>query len=89
MRKNIKCKDKCKMLNKKGGNMDTLNYGGIDAVEMVDLEFDRRIKECKTDEEKDKVIKEYIFKRLLILCAAFAILFIGLAIIVVVVNIFK
>lgn len=69
--------------------MDTLNYGGIDAVEMIDLEFDRRIKECKTDEEKDKVIKEYIFKRLLILCAAFAMLFIGLVFIVVVVNIFK
>ena len=69
--------------------MDTLNYGGIDAVEMFDSEFDRLIKECKTDEERDKVIREYVSNRLLAVVIALVILFVVLLVAGVVFYLFK
>lgn len=69
--------------------MDTLNYGGIDAVEMFDPEFDRLIKECKTDEERDKVIREYVSNRLLAVLIALVILFVVLLVAGVVFYLFK
>jgi len=79
------------MLNKnKGGNMDTFsNYGSMEVLQVPDQELDNRLKECKTDDEKDKVIKEYISMRLFALGAAILILFVAAVIVGVIIYILK
>jgi hypothetical protein len=75
---------------KKGGNMDTFDsYGGIDMLQMENQELDNRLKECKTEEEKEEVIKEYISSRMIAGLIAIVILIFAAAIVGAIIYLFK
>jgi len=65
------------------------NFGVIEPTQIYDQEFENRLKECKTEEERDKLVNEYVSTRLITIIAVFAILFIVAAIVGVVIYIFK
>ena len=79
------------MLNKKkGGNMDTFDsYGGMDMLQVENQELDNRLKECKTEEEKEEVIKEYISSRIFAVLVAIVILILAAAIVGAIIYLFK
>ena len=63
--------------------MDTLNvFGGVEPIETLDYELDDRLKECKTAEEREDAIKEYVSLKVIALGVAFFILIAVLAIMV-------
>lgn len=70
--------------------MDTLNgYGEMNPVSMYDSELENWLDKCKTEEEKDEVVKEYVSMRLMALGAAILILLVSLIIIGAVIYLFK
>jgi hypothetical protein len=78
------------MLNYKLGTMDTLNgYGEMNPVSMYDSELENWLDKCKTEEEKDEVIKEYVSMRLMALCAAILILVLSVLIVGAVIYLFR
>jgi hypothetical protein len=70
--------------------MDTLNgYGEMNPVSMYDAELENWLDKCKTEEEKDEAVKEYVSMRLMALGAAILILLVSLIIIGAVIYLFK
>ena len=70
--------------------MDTLNgYGEMNPVSMYDSELENWLDKCKTEEEKDEAVKEYVSMRLMALGAAILILLVSLIIIGAVIYLFK
>jgi len=70
--------------------MDTFDsYGGIDMLQMENQELDNRLKECKTEEEKEEVIKEYISSRIIAVLVAIVILVSAAAIVGAIIYLFK
>ena len=49
-------------------------FGDMEPLEMRDPELENRLRECKTDEEKDKIIMENVLLKLCILAIAVVIL---------------
>ena len=70
--------------------MDTFDsYGGIDMLQMENQELDNRLKECKTEKEKEEVIKEYISSRMIAGLVAIVILIFAAAIVGAIIYLFK
>jgi hypothetical protein len=49
-------------------------FGDMEPLEMRDPELENRLRECKTDEEKDKIIMENVLLKLCILVIAVVLL---------------
>ena len=49
-------------------------FGDMEPLEMRDPELENRLRECKTDEEKDKIIMENVLLKLYILVIAVVLL---------------
>ena len=78
------------MLNKKGGNMNTFDsYGDMEMLQMENQELDNRLKECKTEEEKQEVINEYISSRIFAVLVAIVIIILAIAIVGAIIYLFK
>ena len=70
--------------------MDTFDsYGGIDMLQMENQELDNRLKECKTEEEKQEVINEYISSRIFAVLVAIVIIILAIAIVGAIIYLFK
>lgn len=70
--------------------MDILNgYGEMNPVSMYDSELENWLDECKTEEERNNAIKEYVSMKLKTLCIACLVLFISMLIIVGIIYLFK
>ena len=70
--------------------MDTLNvFGGVEPIETLDYELDDRLKECKTVEEKEEAIKEYVSLKVIALGVAFFILIVVMAFMGIVIYLIK
>ena len=68
------------------------DYGGLQYPMIdreVNQELDAKLKECKTEEEKDEVIREYVSKRLIALFFAVIIVFAFAVIFCVILYLFK
>jgi len=75
---------------KKGGNMDTFDsYGDMEMLQMENQELDNRLKECKTEEEKQEVINEYVSSRIFAVLVAIVILILATAIVGAIIYLFK
>ena len=70
--------------------MDTLNgYGEMNPVSMYDSELENWLKNCKTQEEKDEAVREYISMKLMAVGAAFLILFASVLVVGAVIYLFR
>jgi type IV secretory pathway component VirB8 len=75
---------------KKGGNMNTFDsYGDMEMLQMENQELDNRLKECKTEEEKQEVINEYISSRIFAVLVAIVIIILAIAIVGAIIYLFK
>lgn len=70
--------------------MDTFDsYGGMEILQMENQELDNRLKECKTEGEKEEVIKEYVSSRIFAVLIAIVILILAVAIVGAIIYFFK
>jgi len=70
--------------------MDTFDsYGDMEMLQMENQELDNRLKECKTEEEKQEVINEYISSRIFAVLVAIVIIILAIAIVGAIIYLFK
>ena len=70
--------------------MDTFDsYESIEMLQMENQELDNRLKECKTEEEKQEVINEYVSSRIFAVLVAIVILLFAIAIVGAIIYLFK
>ena len=70
--------------------MDTFDsYGDTEMLQMENQELDNRLKECKTEEEKQEVINEYVSSRIFAVLVAIVILILATAIVGAIIYLFK
>ena len=65
------------------------SYGDMEMLQMENQELDNRLKECKTEEEKQEVINEYISSRIFAVLIAIVIIILAIAIVGAVVYLSK
>ena len=70
--------------------MDTFDsYGDMEMLQMENQELDNRLKECKTEEEKQEVINEDVSSRIFAVLVAIVILILATAIVGAIIYLFK
>lgn len=57
------------------------SYGDMEMIQIENQELDNRLKECKTEEEKQEVINEYISSRIFAVLVAILIIILAIAIV--------
>lgn len=57
------------------------SYGDMEMLQVENQELDNRLKECKTEEEKQEVINEYVSSRIFAVLVAIVILLFAIAIV--------
>ena len=65
------------------------SYGDMEMLQMENQELDNRLKECKTEEEKQEVINEYISSRIFAVLVAIVIIILAIAIVGAIIYLFK
>ena len=65
------------------------SYGDMEMLQMENQELDNRLKECKTEEEKQEVITEYVSSRIFAVLVAIVILLFAIAIVGAIIYLFK
>ena len=65
------------------------SYGDMEMLQVENQELDNRLKECKTEEEKQEVINEYISSRIFAVFVAIVIIILAIAIVGAIIYLFK